>query len=333
VKFSQHQPEAAFAVEAVRQASRLVRQVQLDMVEPALSKDDRSPVTVGDFAAQALVGRLLEEAYPADAFVAEESSEALRSDDARATLDRVVGFVGKSTPDATAEAVCAWIDRGCGDPGGRFWVLDPIDGTKGFLRGDQYAVAFALVVDGQVQLGVLGCPNLTEGARPEPGGPGTVVVAVRGEGAWMTSLDSPGESVRLRVSDQSDVSQMRVLRSVEKAHTNTGKIGELVTALGVTADPVGMDSQAKYAVLAAGAGEMLCRLLSPKQPDYREKIWDQAAGSIVVEEAGGRVTDLFGKPLDFTLGRTLANNRGIMASNGHLHDAVLQGLASVGIRD
>ena len=55
-----------------------------------------------------------------------------------------------------------------------------------------------------------------------------------------------------------------------------------------------MDSQAKYAVLAAGGGDVNLRLLSPSRPDYREKIWDQAAGSIVVEEAGGRVSDLNG---------------------------------------
>ena len=88
-----------------------------------------------------------------------------------------------------------------------------------------------------------------------------------------------------------------------------------------------MDSQAKYAVLAAGDGDVLLRLISPSRPDYREKIWDQAAGSIVIEEAGGRITDLDGKPLDFSHGRTLAKNRGILATNGHLHDAVLAGAA------
>ncbi len=92
------------------------------------------------------------------------------------------------------------------------------------------------------------------------------------------------------------------------------------------APPIGMDSQAKYAVLAAGEGDVLLRLLSPSRPDYREKIWDQAAGSIVIEEAGGRITDLDGKPLDFSHGRTLAKNRGILATNGHLHDAVLAAL-------
>jgi len=89
-----------------------------------------------------------------------------------------------------------------------------------------------------------------------------------------------------------------------------------------------MDSQAKYAVLAAGGGEVIVRLLSPKLPDYREKIWDQAAGALVLEEAGGRITDLDGKPLEFT-SRVLVNNRGVLASNGHLHEALLKSLAAI----
>jgi 3'(2'), 5'-bisphosphate nucleotidase len=100
--------------------------------------------------------------------------------------------------------------------------------------------------------------------------------------------------------------------------------------LGVTAPPVAMDSQAKYAVLATGEGDVLLRLISRSSPDYRERIWDQAAGSIIVEEAGGRITDLDGQPLDFSQGRTLAKNRGIVATNGHLHDALLDGLRSIG---
>ena len=126
-----------------------------------------------------------------------------------------------------------------------------------------------------------------------------------------------------------DPSGARLLRSVEKSHTDTDGIGELATELGIMAEPVPMDSQAKYAVLAAGGGEILLRLLSPSRPDYREKIWDQAAGSIVIEEAGGRVSDLDGKDLDFSQGRTLAGNRGVLATNGLLHDKVLNGLRAI----
>jgi 3'(2'), 5'-bisphosphate nucleotidase len=82
-----------------------------------------------------------------------------------------------------------------------------------------------------------------------------------------------------------------------------------------------MDGQAKQVLLAAGAAELLMRI--PMDPDYREAIWDQAAGSLLVEEAGGRVTDLEGSPLDFTTGRRLLRNRGLVASNCLLHDAVL----------
>ncbi|MCJ7537365.1 MAG: hypothetical protein MUO57_17705, partial [Anaerolineales bacterium] len=93
--------------------------------------------------------------------------------------------------------------------------------------------------------------------------------------------------------------------------------------------PVRMDSQAKYMLLAAGEGELYLRFLSSRQPDYREKIWDQAAGSLIVEEAGGQVSDLHGRPLDFSAGRTLLHNRGVLASNGYLHQQALQALRAI----
>ncbi len=320
-------PETRFALDAVRQASLLVREIQAEMVSPALTKDDRSPVTVADFASQALVARLLADAFPDDPLVGEEGSEALRTPQEADTLEQVTAFLKRSFPEADPASVCAWIDRGAASPAFRFWTLDPIDGTKGFLRGDQYAIAFALLVDGEVQVGALGCPNLSEGYRPDPGGPGSLVIAVRGEGTWLAPLDGPETFTRLHVSTVSDPAQARLLRSFEAGHTSVGGIDLFARKLGIAAEPVRMDSQAKYAVLAAGEGEIYLRLLSPKKPNYREKIWDQAAGALVIEEAGGTVTDLDGKPLDFTAGRTLANNRGICATNTVLHPAALQALA------
>ena len=322
-------PEINFALEAVRQASRLVKQIQQEMVSPALTKDDRSPVTVADFAAQALIGSLLAEAFPHDTLVAEESSAALRSPENQRTLGQITEFVSGFVPQAAPQRVCDWIDRGAAEPGRRFWVLDPIDGTRGFLRGDQYAVALALVENGRVQVGALGCPNLSGARQPDLGGAGSLVVAARGQGTWVTALEGESEFTRLSVSTRAEPGEARILRSFEAAHTNTGQIDRLARELGSRAEPVRMDSQAKYALLAAGEGELLVRMLSPQRRDYREKIWDQAPGSIVVEEAGGRVTDLDGSPLDFTAGRTLANNRGVLASNGGLHDAGLHALKAV----
>ena len=328
-------PDIRFALHAVRQASKLVKQVQSEMVAAAITKEDRSPVTVADFAAQALIGRLLEMEFPEDLLVGEEDSSVLRTPEQAGVLAKITHYAGRYAGGASAEDTCRWIDRGSAESGRRFWTLDPVDGTKGFVRGDQYAVALALVEDGQVRLGVLGCPNLNLAyLQGEPGAPmaaegGTLVAAVRGEGAWIAGLDGD-DFFRAAVSDRDDPAQARLLRSYETAHTNTGQIGELVEYMGVAAPPVGLDSQAKYALLAAGRGDLLVRLLSARQPDYREKIWDQAAGSIVVEEAGGRMTDLHGRALDFTRGRTLSENRGVLASNGQLHAAGLAALAAIG---
>ena len=66
----------------------------------------------------------------------------------------------------------------------RFWTLDPVDGTKGFLRGQQYAVCLALIVGGQVQLGVIGCPNLAAEDRT----PGSLMFAVKGSGAFQVCI-------------------------------------------------------------------------------------------------------------------------------------------------
>jgi 3'(2'), 5'-bisphosphate nucleotidase len=322
--------ETQFAIQAVRQASRLVKQVQAELVSPALTKDDRSPVTVADFASQAYVGCSLAQTFPGDVLVAEESASVLREPDERPTLEQVTHFVSYFEAGARPAVVCDWIDRGAGLPGDRFWTLDPIDGTKGFLRGDQYAVALALIENGQVQIGVLGCPNLVEGYRPEVGGEGSLLVAVRGEGAWTAPLlRESGRFSQVKVSERDHAAQARLLRSFESGHTNVSQVDLFAEALGVQAEPVRMDSQAKYAVLAAGHGEIYLRMLSPRQPDYREKIWDQAAGSLIVEEAGGQVTDLQGRNLDFSAGRTLANNRGILATNGLLHGTALQGLQAI----
>jgi 3'(2'), 5'-bisphosphate nucleotidase len=88
-----------------------------------------------------------------------------------------------------------------------------------------------------------------------------------------------------------------------------------------------MDSQAKYGILARGDGSVYLRL--PTKKGYEEKIWDHAAGCIIVEEAGGKVTDLTGKPLDFSQGKTLSKNKGVIATNGKLHDIVMSAVQKV----
>lgn len=329
MEFKPMTAELDFAIQAVQRAASLIRQVRDEMVSGPMTKEDLSPVTVGDLASQALVSNMLAQTFPSDNLVAEEDSQGLQKPEGKEALERVTGYVRRFVPGAGERDVCEWIDLGQSYGGERFWVLDPIDGTKGYLRGGQYAVALALIVDGEVQVGVLGCPGLVEGFRPDVRGSGSIVLAARGQGTWTTPLNDPGKYQQLRVSSVSRTEDARLLRSLEDSHTDPTAIQELADSLNIQAEPVRMDSQAKYAVLAGGGGEAMLRMLSPSRPDYREKIWDQAAGSIVIEEAGGCVTDLFGNALDFRQGRTLAQNRGILATNNVLHDRFLVALKKI----
>lgn len=322
-----NEPEVMFAAGVVEQASRLAQEVRAAMAAKDITKGDLSPVTVADFAVQAVVGHALSMVFPEAVLVGEESAAALRLPENREVLELVTEFTSRYVPVTTEDLVCEWIDRGGDEPTTRFWTLDPIDGTKGYLRGGQYAIALALIEEGKVVLGALGCPALAGDCSPQEG-EGAVVVARRGEGAWARPLNDGGFS-RIAVSPCTDPREARLLRSFEAGHTNVDQVDDIAAVLGAAGAAVGMDSQAKYAVLAAGGGELLFRLLSPKRPDYKEMIWDQAAGSIVLEEAGGRITDLTGKPLDFGAGKTLAHNRGVFASNGLLHEPGLSAVAQV----
>ncbi len=324
-------PQVSFAIDLVRDCARLARRIQQSTVAESLEKDDRSPVTVADFSVQALAGKRISEHSPDLPLVAEESAALLREPSAAPLLEQIAAHIREFEPGADPKRILGWIQRGQGQASQRYWVLDPVDGTKGFLRNAQYAVALALVEAGSVTVGVLGCPrlDLSQTERPEaPGSRGCLVAAARGEGAWVLPLDD-SEFRPLRVSGVRDPRRARVLRSVEGGHTNLEQMDRLLAELGVDRPPAAVDSQAKYALLASGCGDFLARLVSAAKPDYREKIWDQAAGTLVVEEAGGRVTDLDGRPLDFSMCPRLTRNRGVVASNGLLHSAVLAALAKV----
>lgn len=314
-----YEQEKQVAIQAATLAAQLCQQVRQDMVQ-AIQKEDKSPVTVADFGSQALICRALAEAFPDDAVVAEEDAADLRKPEMATALDTVTHHVQQLVPEASSEQVLGWIDHGNGEASARYWTLDPIDGTKGFLRQDQYAVALALVENGDIKVGVLACPALSF----DGGEPGLLLVAVRGEGATMMPLTG-GQPQPLQVAKSTDQERMRLVESVESGHGNQSQQGAIAAAVGITEPSMRMDSQAKYAAVAAGQAALYLRLPSPKSPDYREKIWDHAAGVVIVEEAGGCVTDMRGKTLDFTQAR-LYNNRGVVVSNGPLHDKVLEAL-------
>ena len=213
---------------------------------------------------------------------------------------------------------------------GRRWTVDPVDGTKGFLRGDQYAIALALIDDGEVVLAVLGCPNLPIDPHDASAGVGCAFVAERNGGAWQVPLDTgeagSAEWRPIRVDAATEVDESTWVESFEPSHSSQGTSAAIASLLGICRPPMRLDSQAKYAVVARGDASVYLRL---PRTSYVERIWDHAGGSLLVQEAGGVVTDARGHDLDLGAGRTLVRNRGIVAAPRAIHDRVLSAVAQV----
>jgi 3'(2'), 5'-bisphosphate nucleotidase len=328
---------AAFA--AVSAACDVARRVQRDLARvQRITKDDKSPVTVADFAVQAVVAMHLRQALGSGTLiVGEEHSQALRTAEQKPVLDAVVEAVRTVNPEVSCDDVLAAIDFGDHDASAdAYWTLDPIDGTKGFLRGQQYAIALAFIERGEVTLGVMGCPNLPadhaaslETADAE----GTIYTAQKGGGGWQqvgTHID--GSCTRVRTPAFTAGTGVRVCESVEAAHSkhdDVDRVIELAAGAGGkdATHSARLDSQCKYAVVARGQAHAYLRM--PTKKGYVEKIWDHAAGMLIAKEAGAIVTDIAGLPLDFSRGRTLERNRGIVCAAPGLHADLIRAIAEL----
>ncbi|MGI9535345.1 MAG: inositol monophosphatase family protein, partial [Thermodesulfobacteriota bacterium] len=187
-----YESEISSAVHAVGIACELCKSVQMNLVsEETMEKKDKSPVTVADFGAQAIVIHELINAFPDDPIVAEEDARELTICGGDPLRESVVKHLESYLPGLSEGDIISRINMGVHEGGkeGRFWTLDPIDGTKGFLRNQQYAVALALIENGEVVLGVLGCPNLSIDSSESKEKLGTLLYAVKGQGAFMKPID------------------------------------------------------------------------------------------------------------------------------------------------
>lgn len=317
--------ELEIGKKAVIEAIRITKTIQRELAgTDSITKADKSPVTIADFAAQAIVCYHLHKHFPDIPIVGEEDSADLQKPEHKEILEKILYYIDKDEAIRTClskDNLFQSIDLGGGEPNNDiFWTLDPVDGTKGFLRGEQYAIALALIVNGEVKLGISGCPNL---ALPDQSSDsGFLGYAVKGEGSYLFNVQT-GEASKITVSDITEPRDMRFVESYVSGHSNQGLQADIAKKLEIQRDSVRLDSQVKYAILASGNAEIYLRIPNPKTPDYKEKIWDHAAGSIVVQEAGGVVTDIYGKPLDFSVGKTLKDNSGIVASVPSVHGRII----------
>ena len=327
-------PEALLpiALEAVAAACGITRAAQQSREAfSSLTKDDRSPVTVADFASQAVVSLILQERLPNPAhhaLIGEEDAAELRTPEQALIREGIVQLVRRWKPTIEESEVIDAIDAGNSKPSSAgFWTLDPIDGTKGFLRGQQFAIALAWIQGGHVRLGVMGCPGLPidqSATLDQPDPDGVIYAACENGGTWeYPDCDPLASPMRVAARAPGSIQRIRFCGSVEKAHGDRSQAGQLIDSLG-GGEAIAVDSQCKYGLVARGQADVYLRM--PRTKAYIEKIWDHAAGSIIATESGARVSDINGKPLDFSCGSGLPENSGIVAAAPELHPKLIDGI-------
>ncbi|OIW27884.1 carbohydrate phosphatase [Coniochaeta ligniaria NRRL 30616] len=336
---SPYRPELLAAIGAVQQAAKLSQSLISSQDKGTIQKDDLSPVTVGDFAIQALLTAALHKAFPDDGFVGEESADELRTDSA--LCERVWNALNEfaTVLPESKEQMLEMIDWcGLGVPHAdkkRVWVFDPIDGTKTFVEKKMYAINVALLESGKQVLSVVACPVLAVDARAplrndlvDPTGRGSILFAVKGHGAYVRPLPGSIEEVEVRRLEPLDetlaLADMKLVTSVHMADSGVDEVHKAVAEkLGV--EYPGSDLLAwvvRWVSLALGLANVTVWVY--KRRDRLAKIWDHAGAMLLFEEVGGKVTDVDGNDIDLGAGRKMTANYGWVAAPRHLHDDVLR---------
>jgi len=262
--------ELTAAMEAAERAGEMIRREY----ETFVAIPD-APVTIStyvDLAAQEMILNDLHARFPADALCAEENTPAL---------------------------------KGVPHTGPRVWVVDPIDGTRGFAKKTgQFSVMIGLLVNGRSVLGVVLEPASDR-----------YTYAWAGGGCWWKVGD--GTSVRASVSRRATLADAVLVQSWAKP----GQPSRPVAALGPKRVVETYSGGVKLAMVARGDADVYANTYS-KFAD-----WDICAGHVLVTEAGGVVTDLAGNPVQYQ-GAGFAQTRGLLATNGRVHDEALRRLAT-----
>lgn len=307
---------------AARQAAELTRRVRALHLAGA-HKDGEEPVTLADYGSQAILCRAIKAAYPEDGILAEENAEQFLTLVRPEDRARIVQLVGEVLGERVTQGdLVRWMDQGHGRDSERIWAVDPVDGTKGFLAGRRYSVAIGAMEGGLPVAGLLACPGY-----PSRDGLGVLFYAQR-SAAYAEPLGG-GKPVRVAVRPVAGLNGVRVVESVEESHADREAQRRVLAAAGLKNPSVkAIDGQDKYAMVADGDAQVYLRL--PREDVPRHRLWDHLAGTALVQAAGGSVTDLDGMMLDFSRGRILTANRGMVVSpGGAFHERLLKAVEDV----
>lgn len=344
-----YEHERRIAELAVQKAVIVTKKVLSFVEKGEFRKGDKTSVSLADFAAQALLVAAIHHNFPGDTIVGEEDTAILRSD--QGIADRVWELVSTThledeecekslqSPVSPSEML-HYIDLGgtsYGGPKGRVWMIDPVDGTKGFLTGGQYVVCVTLLIDGLETVAAFGCPHVNLESRrvseqdTDSTGNGVLISAIRGKGAQVRPLSRGALLDSQKIEKNNAIDDVRKIRFAENCNTTSPQFPDrhkIAEKLGAPWNPIHIYStQLRYMALTLGTCDVVLR--TPKPTDAAAHVWDHAGGVMVYEEAGGKVTDLNGKDLILTAGRDLTENFGLVAAPANIHSQVVDAAKSI----
>ena len=184
--------------------------------------------------------------------------------------------------------------------GGRCWYVDPLDGTKEFIaRNGEFSVMLGLAIDGVARAGVVYQPEIDK-----------LYTGVVGAGAY---LEQRGARRSLRVSDVADPARLRLV--VSRSHRNRA-VAEVIARLGITQETSSGSVGLKAGLIAEQKADLYVHISD------RSSAWDACGPEALLKAAGGRFTDLAGRPYRYG-GSDMRNHHGILACNAAAYDAVL----------
>ncbi|KAL4869373.1 hypothetical protein BDV12DRAFT_185254 [Aspergillus spectabilis] len=332
--------ELRIACLAVQRAALLTKKLIAAVDKGSFDKSDDTPVTIADFAAQSLIIAAIHHVFPEDDIVGEEDSKALRVEPD--LLERTWDLVSSTRLEdeesesllyapSSKDEMLRLIDlgaQGSCKPRGRSWVLDPVDGTATFMRGQQYAVCLGLVEDGKQKIGVTGCPNLNleSGLIHEDivdrTGYGYQVFAIAGGGAWMRKMGAGSLLSATRIESTPQITESQDIRFVDCKSANSSdyqlnaRLAEVLKAPWPPRTDL-WSAQLRYIAIAVGGCNVLIKI--PRKASYRSKVWDHVGGMLIAEEVGCTVSDLEGNHVDCSLGRSLEGCQGMIIAPLSIH--------------
>lgn len=327
--------ELDVALSAARDATILLRALLQDRAR--LRNGDAlepNPVTTADLAVRALVHRRL--APVLDDLPLVTAADAVTPPTSAALLDAIARTLRPTWPDVSAETLAELLARPVGATNSpAYWTLDVIDRTDTFVEPRHHTIGIAKVVAGRPVLGVLGCPLLSPEATVPTHQTGGVLLFDRNGAAWQRCLHHDAPDRKLSVDDAVP-GPCVVTHSSEPHHSRIGDVHRVLEHTGRKWRAVPADGQLEYVLVARGDAHVYMRI--PVRPDQLEAAWRHAPeaawrhapGIAIATAAGARVTDLHGRPLDFTESVGSRDNYGILVCEPALHAELLGALSSLG---